>query len=413
MHLVVPGTSEYAEPGSEPSLREYFGLDLAGSGPGAAVRVANLSHNEFGRLARSGVPFVIVDGARDLPMRDWNCEYMQKTFSDVRFRREYGRSETNGEFFGGEWTKQKVPIKGRKLPEGAPRFAPFYSDLVKARQDEPERKWGKKKAVVAMERALKNATRVPYFMHEANLPEMQRNPEFWLQPPETGSMAHMDEHCISTIATTLSGLKRWRLAPIPESPHPDGYFDGLVYERNEWDPLFSFETQPGESVVFPPGMIHEGLSIGTDCVSSITYQFPLPAPVVYWRTFFPRIRRTLDMRQCVPLIASLATLNEAGYHPRPYHEALKDARAIGRRVDRDADGQLSAEEVALRFKRQQQRVDSGDTALDAWWYHDTNGDGTVSVEEFAANFAAWSAVELRAREDGVSMSPGAEHGPEL
>merc|ERR1712118_4733 len=110
----------------------------------------------------------------------------------------------------------------------------------------------------------------------------------------------MDEHCISTIATTLSGVKQWRLAPIPAEPNPNGYFDGLVYERGEWDPMYNFTTAPGESLIFPPGMLHEGKSVGEDCVASITYQFPFPAPVEYFRTWFPRIRRTPEMRECIP-----------------------------------------------------------------------------------------------------------------
>jgi len=323
---------------------------------------------------------------------------MQAQFGDVRFRREYGNSEENGVLFGADWTRKKVPIKGHNLPPGAPKYAPFYSDIVKARADEPERKWGKKKAALSMERAIVNATRIPPFMHDANLEEMQRNPEFWLQPPETGSMAHMDEHCIPTFATTLSGVKRWRLAPIPAKPHPQGYFDGLVYERNEWDPLYEFETRPGESVVFPPGMIHEGLSVGEDCVASITYQFRLPAPVTYWRSFFPRVRRTRDMRGCLPLVARLATLNEVNYAPQPYAEALAHGRSLGHRLDRSGDGVLSAEEVAARFGRSREAASE---ALDARLYHDTDGDGMTTIAEFADSFASWSAVELQARKDGV------------
>lgn len=388
------------DPGWEPPLREYYGLDASSKSPAAAKRMTNLSREEFDRLARSGVPFVVTDGGRGLPMRDWNCEYMQKHFGDVRFRQEYG-GEKNNHIFSADWTRKKKPIKGRKLPPGAPKYAPFYSDVVKARRDEPERKWGKASAAIAMERAIVAATKTPYFMNEGNLGEMRRNPEFWLQPPETGSMAHMDEHCISTIATTLSGVKRWRLASIPERPHPQGYFDGLVYERNEWDPLFEFETRPGESVVFPPGMIHEGLSVGEDCVSSITYQFSLPSPVAYWRTFFPRVRRTHDMRGCLRGIASWATLNEPSYSPRPYNEALQHAEALAKRLDTDSDGYLSAEEISPRF---QGAGGDSPTVADALGYHDTNGDATTSVEEFMENFAVWSAVELKAQEDGVDSS---------
>jgi len=385
--------------GWEPLLRDYFGLNGSSPGPGVAQRVSNISIKDFDRLARSGVPFVITDGGRDSLMKSWNCEHMQKEFANVRFRSEYGNSEINKDVLGSDWTRQKRPIKGRKLPPGAPKYAPFYSDVVKARRQEPERKWGKKKAAASMEEAIVDATTVPYFLHKNNIREMRQNPEFWLQPPESGSMAHMDEHCISTMATTLSGVKRWRLASIPAKPHPQGYFDGLVYERNEWDPLFSFETRPGETVIFPPGMIHEGLSVGEDCVSSITYQFPLPAPVAYWRTFFPRIRRTVDMRGCLSQIQSWATLNERGFSAKPYSEALTYAKHVGKRIDKDSDSKLSVDEVSARVGGKANK----DAALDAWHYHDTNGDGNVEVSEFVENFAVWSAVELKAQQDGVTL----------
>lgn len=386
--------------GWEPLLRDFFGLNGSHSGPGVVERVSNISIMDFDRLARSGMPFVIVDGGRDSPMKSWSCEHMQKQFADVRFRSEYGNSEINKDLLGSDWTRQKRRIKGRKLPPGAPKFAAFYSDVVKARKQEPERQWGKKKAAVAMEKAIVDATTVPYFLHNDNIREMKQNPEFWLQPPETGSMAHMDEHCISTMATTLSGVKRWRLASIPNKPHPQGYFDGLVYERNEWDPFLQFETRPGETVIFPPGMIHEGLSVGEDCVASITYQFPFPAPVAYWRTFFPRIRRTLDMRNCLSQIQGWATLNDRSFRPKPYAEALTYAKGVAKRVDSNSDLQLSVDEVSARLGGQRKR---GPALLDAWHYHDINGDGKVEVSEFVENFAVWSAVELKAQQDGVTL----------
>uniref|UniRef100_A0A7S1FIV2 Bifunctional lysine-specific demethylase and histidyl-hydroxylase n=1 Tax=Noctiluca scintillans TaxID=2966 RepID=A0A7S1FIV2_NOCSC len=381
----------------EPPLREYFGLETKTSAPGEVLRVSNLTRTEFDRLARSGVPFVITDAGDNHPMRDWNCEYMQTQFGGVKFRREYGQSENNLERFGDDWTRSKKPIN-RRLPPGAPKYAPFYSDIVKARKDEAERGWGKKKAANAMERAIANATKVPYCMDDGNLQEMLHNPEFWLQPPETGSMAHMDEHCISTIATTLSGVKRWRLAPIPDQPHPDGYFDGLVYDRDEWDPLFEFLTYPGEALVFPPGMIHEGLSVGEDCVSSITFQFNLPAPVHYWRSYFPRVRRTRDMQGCLPMVRGWATLQHPPKKALPYGEALTAGHQVARNLDVDHDGSLSRSEV-MRALGGSGRSNSA--ATDAFEFHDVDGNGVVSLDEFAHNYATWSDVERDASTNPV------------
>ncbi len=37
------------------------------------------------------------------------------------------------------------------------------------------------------------------------------------------------------------------------TPHPDGYFDGLVYRRKEWYPDWNFNVSANEAIVFPPG----------------------------------------------------------------------------------------------------------------------------------------------------------------
>merc|ERR1712146_81349 len=131
-------------------------------------------------------------------------------------------------------------------------------------------------------------------------------------------------------------------------------------------------------------MIHEGLSVGEDCVSSITFQYPIPAPVVYWRSFFPRVRRTKDMRGCFRSIRTWATLGKADtFEPLPFGEAEKYAEALAKSLDRDQDGQLSIKEFGQ----------SSEDGKNAFRYHDVDGDGLVMLAEFIQNFAAWSAVE--------------------
>lgn len=383
-----------ADPTWEPDAREYFGV----VGSSEPQRYAKLPLEEFTRLGSSGVPFVVSDACADCPIKTWSCEELSKKFSGVKFRREYNRGdERNLETFGTtDWTRQKVKIKrAMGLPKDAPQYASFYSDLVKAWRSERERGWGDKSAVKKMEKTIKDASKPMYFMDPRNAREMAENPEFWLQPPETGSMAHLDEHCYSTIAVTLSGVKRWRFASIPAEPHPSGYFDGLVYDRGEWDPIFNFTTRPGEAVIFPPGMIHEGLSVGEDCVSSITYQFPIPAPVHYWRSFWPRVRRTKDMRGCHAMIRVWATLGDLSIKPRPFGKAEAYAKTLGKKLDTNGDGRFSLEEVLSRLQGDK------NTAIDALRYHDVNADGHATLDEFAQSFAAWSAVDHKALEEGV------------
>eukprot|EP00971_Amphidinium_carterae_P089194 1765202-Amphidinium_carterae.1 len=102
--------------------------------------------------------------------------------------------------------------------------------------------------------------------------------------------------------------QKWRLASVPAKPNPEGYFDGLVYDRGEWNPMYNFTAHPGESLIFPPGFIHEGLSVGEECVSSITYQFVHPAPVAYWRSFWPRLRRTKVRTKNAPKASEIPKL---------------------------------------------------------------------------------------------------------
>ncbi|CAK0814985.1 unnamed protein product, partial [Prorocentrum cordatum] len=98
------------------------------------------------------------------------------------------RSPNNNNKFGeSDWVRKKTKIKrNRPLPKDAPQYAPFYSDLVKAWRDEQERGWGKKQDVMAMEKAVKDASEPFYFMDSRNGPEMKQNPEFWLQPQRLG-----------------------------------------------------------------------------------------------------------------------------------------------------------------------------------------------------------------------------------
>jgi hypothetical protein len=241
---------------------------------------------------------------------------------------------------------------------------------VKAARDEPERGWGKNYQSHISK--IQKATEVPYFLKETNLQEMRNNPEFWIQPPKAGSQAHLDEHCISTVATTLSGEKKWRLQLVPPEPHAKGYFDGYIYHFKEWMPMWETVLKPGESIVFPPIMVHEGLSVGEECHASVTYQFRDPAPSGLFRAYWPRIRHTPDMKNCLQHISRMS-----GYEGKK-----GDAKTIAERLDKDSDGFLSAKEL---------RSD------DTFRFNDANLDGRVEISEFVANAEAFKAASSSKR----------------
>merc|ERR1712207_106254 len=96
-------------------------------------------------------------------------------------------------------------------------------------------------------------------------------------------------------------------------------------------------------------------------------------------------------------IASWATLREPDYTPQPFTEAAEHARKIASSLDTDEDGELSVIEVQSRFPRHHQE------AVDAIRYHDVNADGHTVIDEFVQTFAAWSAVEHKAQQDGVNF----------
>jgi hypothetical protein len=366
----------------EPELRRWFGVPDDAQTPWPIQRFSNISAETVSDLVSRGVPFVVEDGGRDHPMKTWDCGYFATEFQDGRFRREYGGGgEKNQEKMETKkWISKLVPIKGSEnYPEGSPRFAPFYWDIVKAARDEPERGWGQNyQAHIAK---IQGATKVPYFLKETNLNEMKNNPEFWIQPPTAGSQAHLDEHCISTIATTLSGAKKWRLQLVPPEPNANGYFDGLIYKFGEWAPMWETVLRPGETIVFPPVMVHEGLSVGEECHASVTYQFRDPAPSGLFRAFWPRIRHTPDMQNCHRHIQ----------HMSGFGGKASDAKELAERLDKDGDGLLSPKELR---------------SADTFRFHDANLDGRVEISEFVENanaFKAASSAKRKVKKKGPEL----------
>merc|ERR1719335_1940304 len=83
----------------------------------------------------------------------------------------------------------------------------------------------------------------------------------------------------------------------------------MVYKKEGgWTPAYVFELKKGEVAHIPPAFVHESLNVENEtCASSLTFQFNTPAPAVYWRTFYPRLRRLGDFWECMDRIKALAT----------------------------------------------------------------------------------------------------------
>ena len=161
-----------------------------------------------------GVPLVITDGARGLPMSSWTCDFVKSEFPESRIRQEGGGSDLNEIPMSSDWTaKQSRFPAAAASPEGAPKMRPFYWDIAKASQDERHRKWGTNPEKVV--RKLVGKSAVPYWLPRQSAEQMGQSSEMWFHPPGAGAPAHMDPHCQTTVSFCFSGKRKWRMMVPP------------------------------------------------------------------------------------------------------------------------------------------------------------------------------------------------------
>ncbi|CAK0872924.1 unnamed protein product [Prorocentrum cordatum] len=142
-------------------------------------------------------------------------------------------------------------------------------------------------------------------MDSRNARHLNRTPELWFVRGGAaggGAKAHVDQHTESTMSLQLAGRKRWRVAPIAPRAAPHVvklYQDGQIFERAERDTwnIGDVVLSPGDAVFFGPGSILGGTdAVPSACAASImTWQFNVPLPTGWWRSFLPRIRFTPDL----------------------------------------------------------------------------------------------------------------------
>lgn len=283
-----------------------------------------------------------------------------------------------------------------KYPPGAPRIRPFYWDIAKAYQDERERKWGKEPGKVVQQ--IVRSSKVPYWLPQQSSIEMGHTSEMWFHPKGAGARAHMDPHCRTTVSFCFSGERKWRMMVPPAVPHPDGYFDGEVYgalneeRRSEWQPTFELTAPNGSAVVVYPGMVHETLSIGEECSSSVSQTFERPVPAAYFRAFWPRFALVgEDVGGCTAVVEQLVVLRLAvRARPAPKTVALKAAKHFAHKVDFNKDGMISQEEL---FRAS----GSEDDHFELISFHDTNRDGKVSSKELIDSWVMFAVATHEAQ----------------
>jgi len=392
-----------------------------GPPPWPVPRAAKLSAADFARHAARGLPLVVTDGARGLPMRGWTCADFATRFGGGHMRREYDRlgnpGDANTQSFADEaWITRRAP---NGVPPGAdpeaPRFAPYYWGVK-------ESAWERWRGEAELLGRVQRLTAAPYFLaaHPSNLASMRHTPEFWMGANGTGAKAHMDGHCDSTVAVQLSGTRRWRLGRVPRSvrrSREQQFNDGDVYgahytnrRAGRWEPTYVATLVAGEALIFPPGFIHETLNVGGACAASVTYQWAAPAPAAYFRAFLPRLLRLGDLSGCHDRIRALATLGGGG------GGGGGAGAALAARLDEDGDGVLSGRELAaapLASRGAAAAADAATLVRDALLYHDSDGDGRVQLAELVANREEyWRTVARVAAEPAIDGDAGGGHGGE-
>lgn len=352
---------------------------------------SSTSYEDVRKDLIQGRPIVVLDGAKGLPMASWDCDFVRREFPKSRIRQEGGTSEVNAVTMDSNWTKKMLPYPGAdKYPAGAPRNRPFYWDIAKAWRDEGYRKWGDNPGQVVEKIVASSA--VPYWLPSQEAARLGQSSEMWFHPPGAGARAHMDPHCSTTVSFCFSGARKWRMMVPPREPHPAGYFDGDVYSRRgEWQPTFEVEAPAGSAVVVYPGMIHETLSTGEKCSSSISQVFDSPVPAAYFRAFWPRFALIAeDVGRCGHVVESLATLDSGVRVPRSEKKAQEAAEDLASRADTDGDGMISEAEMHSIPRRQNTL-----SVEELVSFHDTNKDGLVSVKEVVES---WQMVSAAARQ---------------
>lgn len=378
----------------EPSVEDYYG------GSFAPVAFVNTSFSAVLPLLLKGRPFVVTDGARGLPMASWDCESAQKLFPNSRIRHEGGKSDVNGVPMASDWINRTKPYRNsEQFPEGAPKFRPFYWDITKAFMDEGHRKWGKNAQQVADK--IVQSSKVPYWLPQQDEKFMGKMSEMWFHPPGAGAVAHMDPHCQTTVSFCFSGARKWRMMVPPAEPHKDGYSDGMIYgaddqtRKGEWQPTFEFDAPAGSAVLVYPGMVHETLSNGEQCSSSVSQTFTLPVAAAYYRSFWPRFSLVKeDVGNCAEVVENMVTLGSGKKVPPAKPKAAeKTGAAFVAKVDSDKDGILSKSEISE--VNQRTTYDGKRTLEELISFHDVDDDGIVTVKEAIESWVMFATSSFR------------------
>ncbi|KAF4675934.1 hypothetical protein FOL47_007001 [Perkinsus chesapeaki] len=273
--------------------------------------------------------------------------------------------------------------------------------------------------------------------------------EFWLQPARAGTLAHNDAYCVNVMSVQLSGHKQWKLMTMPKVDSIGDMFDefdgGIWRDPNRtFDPDYIYTLGPGEGILFPPGMMHETLSVSdTECTTSVTFNIPIPMSAKYVRNLLPRLSLSTEFGDCLwDRWEPTVTLGLGG---RWTAERLDGGKLAGERaaeimalVDGDGDGMVDSEEVlhwlethprAAPFRNADSNPDAklafskgatlGQDAIhdllqlrakDSVAYWDRNNDGIATEGEIHEALWQWHVVVTRRRIADLALGEDSDPG---
>mmetsp|Transcript_85988 Transcript_85988/g.240413 ORF Transcript_85988/g.240413 Transcript_85988/m.240413 type:complete len:332 (-) Transcript_85988:305-1300(-) len=310
-------------------------------------------------------------------MWNWTCDSIRAdpVFQGADAQLSYSRDKQVK--LSSSWETFIKPSGARKLDVQAPLSGALYfgiKDIQFADTDTPS-SWR-----MTMLEAIRNKTHLPKYMDERNLYRKNPNgiseldslyssPELWLSPPSAGAQAHMDGHVSTTVSLQLTGQKQWRLSQIPPRrsvARRSEYGDGAVYRREGgWRPHYVLTLHAGDALFFPPGTIHETSNVGAECAVSITYQFSVPMPARYYRSFVTRFRRSGDLQESWALMQRWASFNGAW-------------QRVSSKFD--SPGMVTLPKVLATATSS----DAAATLRDAFEFLDSDGDGLIAESDLAS-----------------------------
>jgi len=316
------------------------------------------------------------------PMKGWSCDTFQNDpeFSKAEMQQMYAANDdVPFTAFKSDWMDKNTPSGA--ADNNAPQKAPFYWGIkdVQYNDGQQSRTWRK-----SMLEKVRKHTKVPTFMDPRNMRDLFTTPEFWFAQSGAGAKAHMDTHIQTTMSLQLASEKRWRLGFMP-SRHLQHlsmlYTDGSVYKHGRgWVPTHDVLLKPGDALFVPPGFIHETNNKGGECAASVTYQFSFPMATGLYREFLKRVRRTPDIWEVWPLLKEWASIGRGDINGSP--------KAWFNSLDANKDGSLTGDEI-----KQSRAEFERSSAEDVIAFHDSNGDGVVSLAEFETQYNRWDMME--------------------